>query len=72
MTGLDSTTNDVDPTLPDPGAASSPICFNDGPFKGFEGIIIERRKSGRYLIQLRQGVYVEANLVEFTPRTKAE
>jgi len=44
---------------------SSPVHFNEGPFAGFEGIIVERRESGRYLIQLHHGVYVEASLVEF-------
>lgn len=44
---------------------STPVHFNEGPFAGFEGIIVERRESGRYLIQLHHGVYVEANLVEF-------
>lgn len=42
-----------------------PVRFAEGPFEGFEGIIVDRRASGRYLIQLHQGVYVETSLVEF-------
>ena len=73
VTALESNTGDFgQPVGPDLTAAvPSPVCLNDGPFKGFEGIIVERRTSGRYLIQLHQGVYVEANLVEFSPSTKS-
>ena len=54
-------------TRPGTPQKSAAVRFNDGPLKGFEGIIVDRRESGRYLIQLHQGVYVEANLVEFSP-----
>jgi hypothetical protein len=73
VTVLNSNPGDRHPPIL-PGSAdgvSSPVCFNAGPFKGFEGIIVERRKSGRFLIQLHQGVYVEANLVEFSPCSPA-
>ncbi len=69
MTVLDSNTGGShQPIAADAAAAeSSTVCFHEGPLRGYEGIIVERRKSGRYLIQLHQGVYVEANLVEFSP-----
>lgn len=68
MDTYDSHGSSVDQAVTsDPVVSAAPVCFNAGPFKGFEGIIVERRNSGRYLIQLHQGVYVEASLVEFSP-----
>ena len=70
MNGLNSDTPDNDENqeiVPDACAISTAVRFNEGPLKGFEGIIVDRRESGRYLIQIHKGVYVEASLVEFTP-----
>jgi len=42
------------------------VFIADGPLKGFEGIVVDRRPSGRYLVQLFQGVLVETELVRFS------
>ncbi len=65
--------NSAHTTAEEPATDSSPdrsgtpqtVRVGDGPLAGFEGIIVERRASGRYLVQLYQGVYVETSLVRF-------
>jgi hypothetical protein len=70
---FDSKESNVNQALTaDTAVPAAPVCFNAGPFKGFEGIIVERRNSGRYLIQLHEGVCVEANLVEFSPTVASD
>ncbi len=34
-----------------------------GPLDGFEGVVVERRPCGRYLVELYQGVFIETDVV---------
>jgi hypothetical protein len=72
MTSPDSHTNSQDPQ-PVPVLSDLPLAvrFGQGPLEGVEGTLVDRRASGRYLIQLHQGVYVEANLVELAIQNAA-
>ncbi|MHB8867077.1 MAG: hypothetical protein ACYC6N_32340 [Pirellulaceae bacterium] len=58
-----------DPSSTDFDQAAVPegtVWFRGGPLAGLEGIIVDRRESGRYLVQLHHGVYVEASRDDFS------
>ncbi len=46
-----------------PVTVGQSVRIGAGPLDGFEGVVIERTPSGRYLVELYQGVFVETDMV---------
>jgi hypothetical protein len=50
--------------IPDNFLVERTVRFCTGPLQGLTGTIIHRRESGCYLVQLHEGIYVEADPAE--------
>lgn len=46
-----------------PLPAGEAVRIAEGPLEGFEGTIVDRRPTGRYLVQIFPGVYVETDSI---------
>ncbi len=65
---VSSTNNDLSDVNLDrveelPVAIGQPVRVGEGPLAGSEGVVADIRSSGRYLVQLYQGVYIETRRV---------